>query len=94
MDIPRRNIIREQEFEEQLIALLVNEEEADQFTEAAEILLATYPDAGLPASQIASHEAKVRSEGWEIIEAWAGLPEPLRAAILAIVRSARREVSR
>ena len=51
MDIPRRNIIREQEFEEQLIALLVNEEEADQFTEAAEILLATYPDTGLPASK-------------------------------------------
>jgi len=51
MDIPRRNIVREQEFEEQLIALLVNEEEADQFTEAAEILLATYPDAGLPASK-------------------------------------------
>jgi hypothetical protein len=38
-------------------------------------------------SHIASHEAKTRLEGWEVIEAWAILPEPLRAAILAIVRS-------
>ena len=45
-------------------------------------------------SHIASHEAKTKLEGWEVIEAWAGLPEALRAAILAIVRSARREVSR
>jgi hypothetical protein len=44
--------------------------------------------AGVP-SQIASHEAKSKLEGWEVIEAWAGLPEPLRAAILAIVRSDR-----
>ena len=51
MAIPRRTIIREQEFEEQLIRLLVNEEEADQFTEAAEILLATDPEAGLPVSK-------------------------------------------
>jgi hypothetical protein len=29
----------------------------------------------------------MRLEGWEVIEAWAGLPEALRAAILAIVRS-------
>src|ERR1700678_555033 len=41
---------------------------------------------GVP-SHIASHEAKTKLEGWEVIEAWAGLPEALRAAILAIVRS-------
>jgi hypothetical protein len=40
-------------------------------------------------SHIASHEAKTRLEGWEVIEAWPGLPEALRAAILAIVRSTR-----
>jgi hypothetical protein len=44
-------------------------------------------------SHIASLEAKAKLEGWEVIEAWAGLPEPLRAAILAIVRSARQGVS-
>jgi len=38
-------------------------------------------------SHIASHEARIRLEGWEVVEAWAGLPEALRAAILAIVRS-------
>ena len=44
-------------------------------------------------SHIASHEAKTKLEGWEVVEAWEGLPEPLRAAILAIVRSAQQEVS-
>jgi len=44
-------------------------------------------------SHIASHEAKTKLEGWEVLSAWEGLPEALRAAILAIVRSAQREVS-
>ena len=40
------------------------------------------------SSQIASHDAQIKLDGWEVMEAWAGLPEGLRAAILAIVRSA------
>lgn len=44
-------------------------------------------------SHIASHEAKAKLERWEVIEAWVDLPEALRAAILAIVRSARKEAS-
>ena len=49
--------------------------------------------AGAP-SQIASHDAQFRLEGWEVVEAWAGLPGPLRAAILALVRSTRKEARR
>ena len=45
-------------------------------------------------SQIASHDAQIKLDGWEVVEAWPGLPEALRAAILAIVRSDHREVSR
>ena len=42
-------------------------------------------------SHIASHKAKLKLEGWEVIEAWAGLPKALRAAILAIVRAHQNE---
>jgi hypothetical protein len=46
-------------------------------------------NAGLlgAASQRASHGAKIKLEGWEVLEAWGDLPEALRAAILGIVRS-------
>lgn len=42
-------------------------------------------------SHIASHEVKTKLEGWEVVDAWAGLPEALRAAILAIVRAHQNE---
>jgi hypothetical protein len=48
-------------------------------------------DAGFgwgPSQIAASHEAQIKLDGWEVMEAWPGLTEPLRAAILAIVRSA------
>lgn len=51
MDVPRRSIIREEDFEEQLRALIPNAEEADDFTMAAESILAEEPEAGLPASR-------------------------------------------
>jgi hypothetical protein len=53
-------------------------------------------DAGFggAVSQIASHDAQIKLDGWEVVEAWAGLPEALRAAILAIIRSSRQEVSK
>ncbi len=38
-------------------------------------------------SQIASHDGQIKLDGWEVVEAWSGLPDALRAAILAIVRS-------
>ena len=46
-------------------------------------------DAGLlgDPSHIASHDTQIKLDGWEVVEAWPGLPEGLRAAILAIVRS-------
>ena len=44
-----RNIVREPEFEEQLVRLLVNLEEADEFTLRAEMLLASDPLAGSPS---------------------------------------------
>jgi hypothetical protein len=46
-------------------------------------------DAGFRsgASQIASHDAQIKLDGWEVLEAWGLLPEALRAAILGIVRS-------
>ena len=46
-------------------------------------------DAGFlgGASHIASHDTQIKLDGWEVVEAWPGLPEALRAAILAIVRS-------
>ena len=46
-------------------------------------------DAGFrgAVSQIASHDVQIKLDGWEVVEAWPGLPEALRAAILAIVRS-------
>ena len=46
-------------------------------------------DAGflVGASHIASHDTQIKLDGWEVVEAWGSLPEALRAAILAIVRS-------
>jgi hypothetical protein len=49
--LPRRSIVREEEFEEQLRALIPNAEDADDFTMAAESILAEEPHAGLPASR-------------------------------------------
>ncbi|HSH95704.1 MAG TPA: hypothetical protein VK968_16290 [Roseimicrobium sp.] len=45
-----RIVIREPEFEEQLAALLVNAEEADDFTLGAEFVLARNPQSGMPAN--------------------------------------------
>lgn len=50
MNLPRWSIIREEEFEQQLESLLVNWEEADEFTAAAEAILAADPEIGMPAS--------------------------------------------
>lgn len=49
-DLPSREVIHEHEFEEQLARLIPNWEEADDFTAAAEYLLAREPRAGLPVS--------------------------------------------
>lgn len=38
-------------------------------------------------AQIAAHDLRKGSEISEVVEAWADLPSPLRAAVLAIVRS-------
>ena len=51
MSEPRRAIVREHEFDEQLEALLVNMEEADEFTAVAEDLLSRDPLTGVPASR-------------------------------------------
>ncbi len=50
-DLPLRAIIREHEFEEQLERLLVNMEEADDFTLGAEWVLARDPQSGIAASR-------------------------------------------
>jgi hypothetical protein len=49
-DLPRRTVIREHEFDEQLRALIVDMEEADEFTAGAEDLLARHPESGMPAA--------------------------------------------
>ena len=46
----RRNVIREHEFEEQLAALICNDEEADDYVNAAEYILADDPTLGSLAS--------------------------------------------
>jgi hypothetical protein len=51
LELPARTICREHEFDEQLERLLVNMEEADEFTHAAEIALSLEPTLGLPASR-------------------------------------------
>jgi hypothetical protein len=48
-EIPPREIVREHEFEEQLRALIPDLEAADDFTAAAEFILAHHPDGGTPA---------------------------------------------
>ncbi len=48
---PRREIIREHEFEEQLERLIPNMEEADEFIASAEDLLSYEPTAGREASE-------------------------------------------
>jgi hypothetical protein len=47
---PRREIVREHEFEEQLRTLIPNEEEADDYTAAAEDILASDPRQGVEVS--------------------------------------------
>ena len=49
--LPRREVSREHEFEEQLAALIPDAEGADEFTAGAEDLLARKPESGLPASR-------------------------------------------
>ena len=51
MDLPSRIVVKDSEFEEQLLALVGNMELADDFTAAAEELLAREPDCGIPASR-------------------------------------------
>lgn len=46
MDIPPRSIIREDAFEDELRLLIADAEEADEFTAAAEWVLAHEPHAG------------------------------------------------
>ena len=48
--MPLREIIREYEFEEQLERLIVNMEEADDFTLGAEFVLAHDPLSGMPVN--------------------------------------------
>ena len=51
MASPRRSVVREEEFEEQLRALIPDAEEADDFTMAAESILSEDPEVGLPVSR-------------------------------------------
>jgi hypothetical protein len=44
-----RSIVREPEFEEELARLIPNEEEADDFLQAAELILAHDPEVGTHA---------------------------------------------
>lgn len=46
MDEPRRSVVREHEFEEQLSAIIVDAEEADGFVAGAENLLSRDPEIG------------------------------------------------
>ena len=48
MDIPPRSIIREEAFDDELRVLLPDEEEADEYTAAAEDLLSREPEMGVP----------------------------------------------
>ncbi len=48
---PRREVVKEHEFEEQLAALIRDAEAADDYTAAAEYLLARDPQSGVPASR-------------------------------------------
>jgi hypothetical protein len=50
-DLPRRGIIREHEFEDQLYRLIPNFEEADEFVNGAEYTLAMNPECGMPATK-------------------------------------------
>ena len=50
-DQPRLEIIREHEFEEQSRALIIDTEDADEFTAGAEDLLSREPESGVPASR-------------------------------------------
>jgi hypothetical protein len=52
--MPLREIVREHEFEEQLERLLVDMEEADDFTMGAEFVLAHDPLSGTPVNSDAS----------------------------------------
>ena len=47
---PRRDVFREEEFNEQLRALIPDFEEADEFTAGAEDLLSREPEIGVPAT--------------------------------------------
>ena len=47
-DLPSRTVIREEAFEDELHVLIRDAEDADDFTAAAETLLATDPTAGMP----------------------------------------------
>jgi hypothetical protein len=47
-DLPRRGIIHEHEFEEQLARLIPNAEEADDYIAGAQTLLAGDPESGMP----------------------------------------------
>ncbi len=48
MEKRRRSIIRESDFEKQLIRLIPNLEDADDFTLGAEVILSIDPEAGAP----------------------------------------------
>jgi hypothetical protein len=48
MEKPRRSTVRESDFEEQLVRLIPNVEEADDFTLGAEVILSIDPEAGAP----------------------------------------------
>ena len=48
---PRREIVREHEFEEQLRALIADAKEAEEFTAGAEDLLSRKPWSGVPATR-------------------------------------------
>lgn len=50
MELPSRTVIRESEFEEQLLALVGDLELGDEFIAAAEHVLAHDPQSGLPAT--------------------------------------------
>lgn len=47
-DLPSRSVIREEAFEDELHVLIRDAETADEYTAAAETLLACDPTAGMP----------------------------------------------
>jgi hypothetical protein len=60
----RRRVVREHEFEEQLAGLIRDAEEADEFVNAAELVLAENPHVG----KLVDEEARIYSLGLQPVD--------------------------